>query len=85
MNQLCIQRLNIYTKLCIPSLTPKPGKAMSLGELVVDLGGDMGTSDHIELVDVEECISSNKAAMVYLQEGGLLPYMEGMVKHNKVI
>ncbi len=39
---------------------------MSLEELVVDLGNNMGTSDCIELVGVEECISSGEAVMVYL-------------------
>ena len=45
----------------------------------------MGNSNCIELVDVEDSICSTKAVMVYLQEGSLLPYMEGIVKHDEII
>ena len=41
----------------------------------------MSVSDLIEPVGVEEGIH----AMVYLQEGNLLLYMEGIVKHDKII
>ena len=58
---------------------------MSFEDLVVDLGDDiMGNSDRIKLMGVEDRIHSSKVAMVYLQ-GGLLPYMEGMVKHDEII
>ena len=45
----------------------------------------MGNSNCIELVDVEDSIRSTEALMVYLQEGSLLPYMEGIVKHDDII
>ena len=45
----------------------------------------MGNSNCIELVDVEDSIHSTEAVMVYLQEGSLLPYMEGIVKHDEII
>ena len=45
----------------------------------------MGNSNCIELVDVEDKIHSKEAAMVYLQEGNLLAYMEGIVKHDEII
>lgn len=45
----------------------------------------MGVSDHIELVSVKEGIHSNEVVMVYLQEGNLLPYIQGMVKHNEIV
>ena len=44
----------------------------------------MGTTDHIEQMGVEECIHSNEVVMIYLQEGDLLPYMEGMVWWSKM-
>ena len=40
----------------------------------------MGNSNCIELVDVEDNIHSKEETMVYLQEGNLLQYMEGIVK-----
>ena len=41
-------------------------KALSLEELVVDLGDNMDTSNHIELVGVDECISTSEVTMIYL-------------------
>ena len=58
---------------------------MLLEKLVVDLGNNMGTRNCIKLVAIEECISNSEATMVYLQEGVLLPHMEGMFKHNEII
>ena len=54
-------------------------------ELVVELGGEMGASNHIEPVGVEACIHKGEGAMVYLRKGGLLPFMEGMEKHDEHI
>lgn len=62
-------------------------KAMSenLEDLVIELGGGMRTSHRIEHVGVEACIYKNKVGMVYLWEGSLLPFMEGMEKHDEYI
>ena len=49
-------------------------------ELVVELGGGMGTSDHIEPVGVEACICKSAMAIIYLWEGGLLPFTKRMIK-----
>ena len=53
----------------------------NLEELVIELGGGMDTNDHIELVEVEDCIHKSEAMMVYLWEGGLLLFMEGIEKY----
>ena len=45
----------------------------------------MGMSDHIELVEVEEYIHKSEVMIVYLWEGGLLPFIEGMIKHEENI
>ena len=45
----------------------------------------MGMSDHIEVVEVEEYIHKSEAVIVYLWEGGMLPFIEGMIKHQKNI
>ena len=58
---------------------------MSSKELVVNMDDGMGNSAHIKLMSVEDSIHSNEVAMVYLQEGGMLLYMEGMVKHGEII
>ena len=57
----------------------------NLEELVIELGGGMGTSDHIEPMGVEACIYKSEFAMVYQQEVGLLLFMEGMTKHDENI
>ena len=45
----------------------------------------MGMSDHVELVQVEEYIHKSEAMIFYLWEGGLLPFIEGMIKHKENI
>ena len=52
-------------------------------ELVVQLGGGMGTSDCIEPMGEEACIHKSEVVMVYFPKGGLLPFMEGMTKHDE--
>ena len=45
----------------------------------------MGMSDHIELLEVEEYIHKSEVMIGYLWEGGLLPFIEGMIKHEENI
>ena len=45
----------------------------------------MGMSDHVELVEVEEYIHKSEVMIVYLWEGDLLPFIEGMIKHEENI
>lgn len=85
MTMQCIFIFSIVAWYFIFFISKTQCKAMPLEELVVDLGGNMSTSDSTKLVVVEECIINSEVTMIYLQEGGLLPYMDGMVKHNEVI
>lgn len=52
---------------------------------MVELGDGMGTNDYIEPVGVEEYICKSEAVTIYLREGYLLPFMEGMIKHEENI
>ena len=54
-------------------------------KLVVEMGEEMGASDCIELVEVEAYIKKSEVSWVYLQEGRLLTFTEGMEKHEEHI
>ena len=53
--------------------------------LVVDLGEEMGASDCIKIVKIEDYIRKIETTWVYLGEGGLMPFMEGMEEHDEHI
>lgn len=52
---------------------------------MVELGSGMGTKDHTEPIEIEECIRNGEVVTIYLWEGGLLPFMEGMIKYEENI
>ena len=60
-------------------------KVMSSKELVVKLGKGMGVSDCIEPLGMEEGIHNSEVTLVYLQQGGLLSYMDGTGKHAEIV
>lgn len=61
------------------------GMSKNSKKLVVELGKEMGASDCIELVQVEDYIKKSVSSWVYLWEGGLLSFMEGKEKHDEHI
>ena len=52
---------------------------------VVELGEEIGPSDYIELLDVENYIRKSEVSWVYPWKGCLLPFMEVMKNHNEHI
>lgn len=64
-------------------LSYNKGMSMQTKDLVIELDEDMCAIDHIELDKIEDCIRDSEAAWVYLHEGGLMSFMEGIGRYDE--